>query len=76
MSSRHSHLFLSPPVSVYTVTVISEVIGGKQETLCAHIQGVTEPVNLTIALEMGSANTILLEEAVTESFDHCLNFQV
>lgn len=76
ISGRRSRSFLSPPVSVFAVAVSAEVIAGKQETLCAHIQGATEPVNLTIALERGTEKTTLLEEAVTESFHRCLNFQV
>lgn len=62
--------------SIFAVTVSSQVRGGKQETLCAQIHGPTEPVSLTIALEMDSGNTVILEEAVKQDFYRCLNFQV
>ncbi|XP_045929763.1 alpha-2-macroglobulin isoform X2 [Micropterus dolomieu] len=62
--------------TIFAVTVSSQVRGGKQETLCAQIHGPTEPVSLTIALEMDSGNTVILEEAVKQDFYRCLNFQV
>ncbi|XP_042342251.1 alpha-2-macroglobulin-like protein 1 isoform X2 [Plectropomus leopardus] len=62
--------------TIFAVTVSSQVKAGKQETLCAHIQGPTEPVSLTIALEMDSGRTTVLEEAVKKDFYRCLNFQV
>ncbi|KAF3854999.1 hypothetical protein F7725_023054 [Dissostichus mawsoni] len=52
------------------------VRGGKQETLCAHIDGPTKPVKLTITLEMGRSKTTILEQAVDKDFYRCLNFQV
>uniref|UniRef100_A0A8P4KCA7 Alpha-2-macroglobulin n=1 Tax=Dicentrarchus labrax TaxID=13489 RepID=A0A8P4KCA7_DICLA len=54
----------------------SQVRGGKQETLCAQIHGPTEPVSLTVALEMDSGSTVILEEAVKQDFYRCLSFQV
>ncbi|KAM9359083.1 alpha-2-macroglobulin-like protein 1 isoform 2-T2 [Symphorus nematophorus] len=62
--------------TIFAVTVSSQVRGGKQETLCAQIHGPTEPINLTIALEMNSGSTVILEKALTEDFHRCLNFQV
>lgn len=62
--------------SIFAVTVSSQVRGGKQETLCAQIHGPTEPVSLTVVLEMDSGSTVILEEAVKEDFYRCLNFQV
>uniref|UniRef100_A0A8C9Y578 Alpha-2-macroglobulin-like n=1 Tax=Sander lucioperca TaxID=283035 RepID=A0A8C9Y578_SANLU len=62
--------------SIFVVTVSSKVRGGKQETLCAQIHGPTEPVALTIALEMDPGRTAILEEAVKQDFYRCLNFQV
>ncbi|XP_059187409.1 alpha-2-macroglobulin isoform X2 [Centropristis striata] len=62
--------------TIFAVTVSSQVRGGKQETLCAQIHGPTEPVSLTIALEMDSGRTSILEEAVKQDFYRCVNFQV
>lgn len=58
------------------MTVSSEVIAGRQEVLCAHIERLKEPVNLTVALEVDSASTVLLEEPVAQPFYRCLRFQV
>lgn len=62
--------------SIFAVAVSSQVKGGKQETLCAQIHGPTEPISLTVALEIDSVRTIILEEAVKQDFYRCLNFQV
>lgn len=62
--------------SIFAVTVSSQVRGGKQETLCAQIHGPTEPIALTVALEMDSGSTVILEEAVKQDYYRCLNFQV
>ncbi|XP_031695015.1 alpha-2-macroglobulin [Anarrhichthys ocellatus] len=62
--------------TIFAVTVSSQVRGGKQETLCAQIHGPEEPVTLTVALELGSGRTAILEEKVSEDFYRCLNFQV
>uniref|UniRef100_A0A671UQ94 Alpha-2-macroglobulin-like n=1 Tax=Sparus aurata TaxID=8175 RepID=A0A671UQ94_SPAAU len=61
---------------VFAVTVSSQVRGGKQETLCAQIHGPTEPVTLTVTLEVDASSTVILEEAVKQDFYRCLNFQV
>ena len=62
--------------SIFAVTVSSQVRGGKQETLCAQIHGPTEPVSLTVALEMDSGRTAILEESVKQDFYRCVTFQV
>ncbi|XP_062241283.1 alpha-2-macroglobulin-P isoform X2 [Platichthys flesus] len=62
--------------TIFAVTVSSRLTAGQQETLCAQIHGPTEPVSLTVALEMDSGPTVLLEEAVKQDFYRCLNFQV
>ncbi|XP_060928722.1 alpha-2-macroglobulin [Limanda limanda] len=62
--------------TIFAVTVSSRLTAGEQETLCAQIHGPTEPVSLTVSLEMGSGQTVLLEEAVKQDFYRCLNFQV
>nr|XP_020476381.1 alpha-2-macroglobulin-like [Monopterus albus] len=62
--------------TIFAVTLNSRVQGGKQETLCAQIQGPTEPVTLTVALDMVSERTVILQEAVEQDFYRCLKFQV
>ncbi|XP_018548785.1 alpha-2-macroglobulin isoform X1 [Lates calcarifer] len=62
--------------TIFAVTVSSRITGGKQETLCAQIHGPTEPVSLTVSLDMDSGSTVILEEAVKQDFYRCLNFQV
>lgn len=58
------------------MTVSSQVRGGEQETLCVQIHGATEPVSLTVALEMESSSSIVLRKDVNLDFYRCLNFQV
>lgn len=60
--------------TIYAVTVSSRVTAGKQETLCAQIHGLTEPVRMVIGLTEGSVT--ILDEQVNEDFYRCLNFQV
>uniref|UniRef100_A0A3Q3DFW4 Alpha-2-macroglobulin domain-containing protein n=1 Tax=Hippocampus comes TaxID=109280 RepID=A0A3Q3DFW4_HIPCM len=62
--------------SIFAVTVSSQVRGGSQETLCALIQGPTEPVSLTITLDTKSNSTVILEKDVNQDLFHCLKFQV
>ncbi|XP_023284214.1 alpha-2-macroglobulin-like isoform X1 [Seriola lalandi dorsalis] len=62
--------------TIYAVTVSSRLTGGKQETLCAQIHGPTEPVSLTVLLEVNSGTTIVLAEAVKQDFYRCVDFQV
>uniref|UniRef100_A0A3Q3DFR4 Alpha-2-macroglobulin domain-containing protein n=1 Tax=Hippocampus comes TaxID=109280 RepID=A0A3Q3DFR4_HIPCM len=61
---------------IFAVTVSSQVRGGSQETLCALIQGPTEPVALTITLDTKSNSTVILEKDVNQDLYHCLKFQV
>ncbi|KAF3692590.1 Alpha-2-macroglobulin [Channa argus] len=63
------------PQCIYLVTVSSRVTAGKQETLCAQIHGPTEPVSLTVSLDVNSGKTVILEEAVNQDFYRCLFFQ-
>lgn len=76
MSSSCSCRVLSSTCSIFAVTVSSQVRGGKQETLCAHIHGPTEPISLTVVLEMNSDHTVILQEDVNQDFYRCLSFQV
>ncbi|XP_071327740.1 alpha-2-macroglobulin isoform X1 [Trachinotus anak] len=62
--------------TIFAVTVSSRMTGGKQETLCAQIHGPTEPVSLTVLLEMNSGSTTVLTEAVKQDFYRCVTFQV
>nr|XP_019950554.1 PREDICTED: alpha-2-macroglobulin-like isoform X2 [Paralichthys olivaceus] len=62
--------------TIFAVTVSSRVTAGKQETMCAHIHGPTEPVSLTVSLDVDSGRTVILEEAVKQDFHRCLSFQV
>ncbi|XP_047450424.1 alpha-2-macroglobulin-like protein 1 isoform X2 [Mugil cephalus] len=62
--------------TIFAVTVSSQVTGGKEETLCAQIHDPTEPVSLTITLSVNSADTIIFQEDVKQTFYRCLNFQV
>ncbi|XP_019716916.1 alpha-2-macroglobulin-like protein 1 [Hippocampus comes] len=62
--------------TIFAVTVSSQVRGGSQETLCALIQGPTEPVSLTITLDTKSNSTVILEKDVNQDLFHCLKFQV
>lgn len=58
------------------MTVSSQLRGGEQETLCAHIHGATEAVSLTVALETESTSSVVLKEDVQHEFYRCFNFQV
>lgn len=68
--------FSLPSCRIFAVTVSSQVRGGEQETLCAQIHGATEPVSLTVTLEIESSSNIVLKEDVKLDFYRCLNFQV
>ncbi|XP_034403872.1 alpha-2-macroglobulin isoform X2 [Cyclopterus lumpus] len=61
--------------TIFAVTVSSRVRGGHQETLCAQVHGPTEPLALTVALQMGSDTTAVLEQEVSEDFYRCVTFQ-
>lgn len=58
------------------MTVSSEVIGGRQESLCAHMERLKQPINLTVALQVNLATTILLEELAAQPFYRCIRFEV
>ncbi|KAM3875368.1 alpha-2-macroglobulin [Diretmus argenteus] len=62
--------------SIFVVTVSSQVTGGNQETLCTQIHGPTEPVSVSVSLDLDSGSTVILEEAVTQDFFQCRTFQV
>ncbi|KAF7643378.1 hypothetical protein LDENG_00240610, partial [Lucifuga dentata] len=62
--------------TIFAVTVSSQVKGGSQETLCAHIHGPTEPVIVTVTLNVETSRTVVLEEAVKQDFYRCVTFQV
>ncbi|KAM8854400.1 alpha-2-macroglobulin [Synchiropus picturatus] len=62
--------------TIYAVTVSSQMRGGKQESLCAHVHGPTEPINLTITLNMDSGSKLLLQEKIKQDFYRCQRFQV
>ncbi|XP_043975302.1 alpha-2-macroglobulin-like protein 1 isoform X1 [Gambusia affinis] len=62
--------------TIYAVTVSSRVTGGKQETLCAHVQNPSERLSLAVSLTVDSTSSVILEATVSEEFYHCLGFQV
>ncbi|XP_034024094.1 alpha-2-macroglobulin isoform X2 [Thalassophryne amazonica] len=63
--------------TIFAVTVSSQMIGGNQETLCAHINNPTEAVTLTVTVNMNSGNTTILEEEnIKQDFYRCITFQV
>ncbi|XP_054901694.1 alpha-2-macroglobulin-like protein 1 isoform X1 [Poeciliopsis prolifica] len=62
--------------TIYAVTVSSRVTGGKQETLCAHVQNPAERLSLSVSLTVESTSSVILEAAVSEEFYRCLSFQV
>ncbi|XP_040902892.1 alpha-2-macroglobulin isoform X2 [Toxotes jaculatrix] len=62
--------------SIFAVTVSSRMTGGKQETLCAQMHGVSLPTTMNVSLEMGSTTTMILQENVLQDFYRCINFQV
>ncbi|XP_046891299.1 alpha-2-macroglobulin-like isoform X2 [Hypomesus transpacificus] len=63
--------------SIYMVTMSSQVVGGRMETVCAQVHGPTEPLSLRVILQLEQANATLLEETgVSQDFYRCLSFQV
>lgn len=62
--------------SIYLVTVTSQTVSGRTETLCAQLHQPKEPVLFTVVLEVKDANTTLLEEKVKEDFYRCIPFKV
>ncbi|KAM9318181.1 alpha-2-macroglobulin [Pholidichthys leucotaenia] len=69
---------MSAPLNetTFALTVSSRLTGGKQETLCVHIHGLTQNISLVVGMVFGSTTTALLEEPVKEDLHRCLNFQV
>ncbi|XP_029026578.1 alpha-2-macroglobulin isoform X2 [Betta splendens] len=62
--------------TIFAVTVSSRLTAGKWETLCVHNNVLTEPMSLTVTLDMDSGSTVILDKAVKKDFYHCLSFQV
>ncbi|XP_007573447.1 alpha-2-macroglobulin-like [Poecilia formosa] len=62
--------------TIYAVTISSRVTGGKQATLCAHVQNPAERLSLAVSLTVDSSSSVILEATVSEEFYHCLSFQV
>nr|XP_061797418.1 alpha-2-macroglobulin-like protein 1 [Nerophis lumbriciformis] len=60
----------------FAVSVSSQVTGGTEETVCAVLNGATEPVTLTVSLLMASRSTILLKAMVFNDFYQCSSFKV
>uniref|UniRef100_A0AAY5L6B0 Alpha-2-macroglobulin-like n=1 Tax=Esox lucius TaxID=8010 RepID=A0AAY5L6B0_ESOLU len=62
--------------SIYLVAISSEIFGGTTETLCAQVHQATRPLSIKVLIEMESgSNTTILEEAVTQDFYRCAEFQ-
>lgn len=62
--------------TIFAVTVSSEVRAGEREILCAQVHDPTEVVTITVALEVDSSSTVLMEETAKQDFYHCIKFQV
>ncbi|XP_028319635.1 alpha-2-macroglobulin-P-like [Gouania willdenowi] len=62
--------------TMFAVAVSSFLTAGHQESVCAHVQDPTQPVTLTVVLDMKTEKTLVLEESVTHNFYRCLSFQV
>ncbi|XP_061574702.1 alpha-2-macroglobulin-like protein 1 isoform X2 [Cololabis saira] len=62
--------------TTFAVTISSSLIGGSQETLCALVQNLTEPVTLNIALEMEPTSGEIVDQSVKQDFYRCFKFQV
>uniref|UniRef100_A0A3P8Z7R4 Alpha-2-macroglobulin domain-containing protein n=1 Tax=Esox lucius TaxID=8010 RepID=A0A3P8Z7R4_ESOLU len=61
---------------IYLVAISSEIFGGTTETLCAQVHQATRPLSIKVLIEMESgSNTTILEEAVTQDFYRCAEFQ-
>ncbi|XP_074535624.1 alpha-2-macroglobulin [Halichoeres trimaculatus] len=77
--------FLPAPTSThdvlevnYAVTVSSQLKGGSTEKLCVNIHQPSEPICITIKLEMpsGTKRTIIMEKRVKYNFFQCFTFKV
>uniref|UniRef100_A0A3B3DTU1 Alpha-2-macroglobulin-like 1 n=1 Tax=Oryzias melastigma TaxID=30732 RepID=A0A3B3DTU1_ORYME len=60
----------------YLVTVSSRLTAGNQETVCALIQTPTEPVTLTITLDLDSSSTKIGELSFQTEIYRCFQFMV
>uniref|UniRef100_A0A673JKL7 Alpha-2-macroglobulin-like protein 1 n=1 Tax=Sinocyclocheilus rhinocerous TaxID=307959 RepID=A0A673JKL7_9TELE len=63
--------------SIYLVTVTSQVVGGKTETLCAQIHEPKEPLSIVVTLRTDNRNlTILQQGSIKKDFYKCVPFKV
>ncbi|KAF6734882.1 Alpha-2-macroglobulin-like protein 1 [Oryzias melastigma] len=62
--------------ATYLVTVSSRLTAGNQETVCALIQTPTEPVTLTITLDLDSSSTKIGELSFQTEIYRCFQFMV
>uniref|UniRef100_A0A672R5R5 Alpha-2-macroglobulin-like protein 1 n=1 Tax=Sinocyclocheilus grahami TaxID=75366 RepID=A0A672R5R5_SINGR len=63
--------------SIYLVTVTSQVVGGKTETLCAQIHEPKEPLSIVVILRTDNHNlTILQQGSIKKDFYKCVPFKV
>ncbi|KAM9801195.1 alpha-2-macroglobulin [Neosynchiropus ocellatus] len=62
--------------TIYAVAVSSQMRGGEQESLCAHVHGATEPITLTITLNLDLRSHLLVMEKMQQDFYLCQRFQV
>ncbi|XP_036070459.1 alpha-2-macroglobulin-like protein 1 [Oryzias melastigma] len=62
--------------TTYLVTVSSRLTAGNRETLCALIQTPTEPVTLTITLDLDSSSTKIGELSLKSETYRCFQFMV
>ncbi|XP_016379353.1 alpha-2-macroglobulin-like protein 1 [Sinocyclocheilus rhinocerous] len=62
---------------IYLVTVTSQVVGGKTETLCAQIHEPKEPLSIVVTLRTDNRNlTILQQGSIKKDFYKCVPFKV
>ncbi|CAL9684247.1 unnamed protein product [Knipowitschia caucasica] len=61
--------------TIFVVTVSSQVKAAAPQTLCAQVHRPSERVVLTVALELESGSSTLLEENTEEDFYRCITFQ-
>ncbi|XP_072310553.1 alpha-2-macroglobulin isoform X2 [Eucyclogobius newberryi] len=61
--------------TIFAVTVSSRLKAAAPQTLCVQVHGPSERVVLTVALELESSSSTLLEETTEEDFYRCITFQ-
>ncbi|MGH0179126.1 UNVERIFIED_CONTAM: hypothetical protein FKN15_000684 [Acipenser sinensis] len=67
---------LSENLTIYLVTIPSEIFGGTTETFCAQLLHPNESLTFTVTMETNADNLTLLEERVKENeFYRCVPFQ-